>query len=131
MAVTVSSFRGIFPEFADTTTYPDARITFFLTEATLRLLPNVWSELLDTGVAYLVAHRLALSGGSMTSGSNGQTSTSARPPGLITSASEGSVSVSFDVSASAIEGAGDLNLTVYGREFASLAASISVGALQF
>ena len=132
MALTVSDFRTIFPEFADADAYPDARITFALTEAGLRLLPGVWGDLLDSGLAYYTAHRLALAS-PLTKGSGDQPATAAvlQAPGLVTSKAVGPVSKSMDVSVGAVDGAGEFNLTTYGRQFASMADTVAVGAMQF
>lgn len=129
----VATFRGVFPEFGDTTAYPDARIAFALQEASLRLLPQIWGELRDSGIAYYVAHRLALAGATKAAtSSGGQASTGVLPaPGIVTSKAVGSVSKSMDVSVGSVDGAGDFNLTLYGREYASLAATIAVGVMQF
>lgn len=133
MAFTVGQFREIFPEFADDARYPDARIAFAISEASLRLLPNVWGELLDTGMAYFVAHRLALASPLTPAQGNGGTATASVVPaaGLVTSKSVGGVSKSMDVSVGQTEGAGEFNLTSYGQTFASMAATVAVGAMQF
>lgn len=132
MALTAADFRAIFPEFADTTAYPDTRIAFVLTEAGLRLLPSVWGELLDTGTAYFVAHRLAVASPVKASSAGGTGTASVAPaPGVVTSKAVGSVSKSMDVSIGAIKDAGEWNATTYGREFAGLAATVAAGAMQF
>jgi hypothetical protein len=131
VALDPASFRAIFPEFADAATYPDARLTFVINEASLRLLPTVWGDLLDTGVAYYAAHRLALAGTIRPGVNGGAASVVAPTLGLVTSKSVGPVSKSVDVSTGSVDGAGEYNLTVYGREFAQLAASVTVGAMQF
>ncbi len=132
MALTVSAFREIFPEFADEARYPAARIAFAISEASLRLLPNVWGELLDTGMAYFVAHRLALAS-PLVAGQGSAPATAQIVPasGLVTGKSVGGVSKSMDVSVGQTEGAGEFNLTSYGQTFASMAATVAVGAMQF
>lgn len=125
------AFRTIFPEFSDATAYPDARLTFVLNEASLRLLPEVWGDLLDSGLAYYAAHRLALSG-TVRLGVNGGAATVALPTlGVVTSKSVGPVSKGIDVSLGSVDGAGEFDTTLYGRAFAQLAASVAVGAMQF
>lgn len=132
MALDPSAFRAIFPEFSDTTAYPDARVQFALNEAALRLLPQVWGGLLDTGTAYFVAHRLALTSPVRAGVNGGPTQARLAPaPGLVTSSSVGSVSKGLDVSTSAVDGAGEWNATTYGREFAGLAATVAAGAMQY
>lgn len=131
MALDPASFRAIFPEFADPAAYPDARLTFVLNEASLRLLPEVWGDLLDSGLVYYAAHRLALSG-AVRPGVNGGAATVSLPTlGVVTSKSAGPLSKGIDVSLGSVEGAGEFDTTIYGRAFAQLAASVAVGAMQF
>lgn len=132
MTITSASFRQIKPEFANETTYPDAAISFALAEAAQRLLPSVWGGLLDTGTVYFVAHRMALSS-PVTAGIGGKPATTALAPspGIVTGKSVGPVSKSMDVSMGSIDGAGEWNTTIYGRQFFGLAASVTVGAMQF
>lgn len=130
--MTVAGFRAIFPEFASVDAYPDARVSFALNEASVRLLPGVWGELLESGLAYYAAHRLALSSVLVKApGAGAATATPLAPPGIVTSKAVGGVSKSMDVSIGSVDGAGDFNLTTYGRQFASLAATVAVGAMQF
>lgn len=131
MTVTTQSFRQVFPEFGDSNAYPDARITFVLTEASLRLLPNVWGELLDTGVSYYAAHRLALASKLIGTGSNGQAVGAPLSIGVVSSKSVGPVSKSIDTGVGSVDGAGEYNSTPYGRTFFQLASSVAVGAMQF
>lgn len=58
MAVTPQSFIAARPEFAKTQL---SVIQAMLDEATTELDPTVWNALLDQGVSYLAAHKLALS----------------------------------------------------------------------
>lgn len=131
-----AGFREIFPEFGDEARYPDARIQFGLLEASLRLTEGVWGELRESGIAYYVAHTLALAGPVLATQGGGQDRQFPLPApglatGLVTSKSVGPVSKSYDVSVGQTDGAGAWNLTTYGQIFATLAASVAVGARQY
>ena len=58
MTVTLASFRTRFPEFAET---DDAMVQAKLDEVAVALDDRVFGARIDEAVAYLVAHRLALS----------------------------------------------------------------------
>lgn len=134
MPVTTGQFRGIFPEFADTARYPDMRIDFAIREASLRLLPGVWGELLDSGIAYYVAHGLALFGPTQVATQAGA-GVAPRAPGtatgLVSSKSIDKVSVGYDTSTGQTDGGGAFNTTIYGQTYLTLVASVGVGAIQF
>lgn len=129
----LATFREIFPEFtADR--YPDAKVGFYLTEASVRLLPEVWGDLLGSGVGNYVAHMLTIGTPAAVSNVNGQSAPFRAPglaTGLVTSKSVGSVSKSYDVSVGQTDGGGSFNLTTYGQTFLTLASSVTVGARQF
>ena len=61
MAVDVSMFRARFPEFTDTTEYPDTRIEIFIEDAQLVYMgadEKRWSGKYDYAQAHLAAHLL-------------------------------------------------------------------------
>lgn len=125
-------FRQIYPAF-DAQRYPDGMVQFHLGSASARLLPSVWGELRDDGIALYVAHRLALAGPVVTAGGSGGATFPAPGPakGLVSSKSVGGASISYDTSAGQTEGGGDWNLTSYGQQFLTLASAVAVGAMQF
>ncbi len=127
-------FRQIYPAF-DAQRYPDAAVQFQITSASTRLLPQVWGDLRDEGIALYVAHRLALAGPAAVASSGGGSTVPVPAPGLakglVSSKSVGGVSLSYDTNAGQTDGGGDWNLTTYGQQFLTLAMSVTVGAMQF
>jgi hypothetical protein len=126
MAFDISTFRTNFPEFTDTTKYPDARITFWYNVAYKMLNIERWGDFLDEGYSLFVAHNITLS----------EVNTAAvaipgnvpgRNTSLISSKSVGGVSVSLDNQASLEDAAGNYNETVYGRQFIRLSRIVGMG----
>ena len=61
MADSNADFRTNFPEFASTTTYPEAQLTFWRTFAETLLYDQCrWADLRDYGIQLVMAHNLAL-----------------------------------------------------------------------
>ncbi len=54
------TFRTIFPEFLDTTAYPDASVTFWLGIAANFINVDRWGTLADLGTALFTAHYLSV-----------------------------------------------------------------------
>ncbi len=128
MTVTASSFRIDFPEFADTTLYPDAGVNYWLTAAGLLLNVQRWSTVLDLGTELFAAHNLVIERKAQAEAANGA------PPGISTgpvaSKSVDKASISYDVGAGIVPGAGHWNLTVFGTRFIALSRLISAGPIQ-
>lgn len=130
MTVTNASFRQDFPAFANTTSYPDGMVTFWLTFATNLLTPAAdrWGAMFDQGVELVMAHNLTIEYRSNTLASVGA------PPGEATgmtnNKSVDKVSTGFDTASVAEEGGGHWNLTNYGSRFLRLARMIGAGPIQ-
>src|ERR1700731_2037510 len=111
MTVTPSSFRADFPEFASSTTYSDAVITFWLNLGVLLFDPSLWSTLVDTATELFIAHNLVLEQQAQNSVNNGGV------PGInsgpLSSKSVDKVSAGYDVGAATLDGFGNFNLTTY------------------
>lgn len=121
-----ATFRAIMPEFADVAAFPDARVGFWLASSLARLPEDRWGGLWAQGVALLTAHQLYLSRrriGAMAGSGGG----SLAP---VSSKSVGAVSVAYDNSLGAIEGAGAWNLSPYGVEFWQLCQLVGMGGTQ-
>jgi hypothetical protein len=123
MTVDAVKFRADFPEFADTATYPDSMVAFWLSFA-LRMLPaDRWADLIDHGVELMTAHQLALAARA-----------GKGAPGAIlapqTAKSVDKVSVSYDTGAVRLENAGHWAGTSYGMQFLQLARMIGAGGMQ-
>lgn len=56
--MTLTEFKTQFPEFRSV---PDPMLTAHLNAAALECSEEVWGTLLDQGIAYLAAHKMALS----------------------------------------------------------------------
>lgn len=123
------TFRSHFPEFGDTTAYPDTQVQFYLDISSASLDPNQWGTLLQPGVELMTAHMLALSAYAMR-GSGAPGSVPGAAGGLVSSKSVSKVSVSYDVSVTAMEGAGPWNYTIYGQRFFWLMRMVGIGGYE-
>lgn len=128
MTISNDQFRANFPEFASTSTYPDAVVTFWFTFAYLLLNAGRWGNLLDYGAQFFVAHNLVLEGLAQAEAANGA------PPGTtvgpISSKSVGAVSVQYDTTSGVSPDDSRWNLTQYGTQFARLFKIIGAGPIQ-
>lgn len=124
----VSQFRQSFPEFDDTTTYPDSLVQFWMTVAVSLVNADRWGDLTDLGIALVTAHHLALAVKDQkmaaVGGVPGQVS------GPQSSKAVDKVSASYDTSAVAIKDGGFWNATMYGVRYLSLAMMMGAGGMQ-
>ena len=126
MAVTATTFRARFPEFSDTTAYPDARIEIFIEDTQLIYMgadENRWSGKYDYAQAYLVAHLLV-------SGEASEAGDSSVKVGPVSSKSAGGVSVTRAVATKNRSDGDDFYMgTVYGQRFLMTRNVCFVGVL--
>ncbi|WP_261524129.1 DUF4054 domain-containing protein [Burkholderia multivorans] len=124
----VPQFRQSFPEFDDTTTYPDSLVQFWMTVAVSLVNADRWGDLTDLGIALVTAHHLALAVKDQkmvaVGGVPGQVS------GPQSSKAVDKVSASYDTSAVAIKDGGFWNATMYGVRYLSLAMMMGAGGMQ-
>ncbi|AOJ93099.1 hypothetical protein WK22_09345 [Burkholderia multivorans] len=124
----VSQFRQSFPEFNDTTTYPDSLIQFWMTVAVSLVNADRWGDLTDLGIALVTAHHLALAVKDQKMAAVGGV------PGQVTgpqsSKAVDKVSASYDTAAVAIKDGGFWNATMYGVRYLSLAMMMGAGGMQ-
>ncbi|AOJ93322.1 hypothetical protein WK22_10595 [Burkholderia multivorans] len=124
----VSQFRQSFPEFNDTTTYPDSLVQFWMTVAVSLVNAERWGELTDLGIALVTAHHLALAVKDQKMAAVGGV------PGQVTgpqsSKAVDKVSASYDTAAVAIKDGGFWNATMYGVRYLSLAMMMGAGGMQ-
>jgi hypothetical protein len=113
--LTTAQFRTDFPEFADTTTYPDSTIQFWINFAYLMLNATMWGTTLNMGLELFVAHNMVLEANAQITASVGGLPGVSR--GVIASETPGAVSISYDTGSGVQQGAGHWNLTVYGTRF--------------
>jgi hypothetical protein len=121
------TFRSHFPEFGDTTKYPDSQVQFYLDMSSAALDPLVWVTLIQPGVELMTAHMLALSAYAMQGSGNGVPGLA---KGLMTNKSVSKVSVGYDVNVTAMEGAGPWNYTMYGQRFYWLMRMVGIGGYE-
>lgn len=128
MTVTAAQLRTDFPEFADTTLYPDSGINFWLNIAGNMLNASRFGNLLDVGTELFTAHNIVLERQAQAAALNGA------PPGIqqgpISSKGVDKVSISYDTQAAIELEAGHWNLTVYGTRFIKLARMFGAGPVQ-
>jgi hypothetical protein len=122
---TIAQFRSDFPEFASSTKYTDATITFWAGIADKLLNVERWDDLLLYGTELFIAHNLVSSVLNVADEAAGDTAGMSSAP--YASESAGGVSASFDNSSILVEGAGDFNSTNYGRRFMELAKIVGMG----
>ena len=114
----IATFRAVFPEFSNSTTYSDAQITFFLTQGTNVMNANIWGTLFDQGVGYYIAHNLVLAQRRAKSVASG--GTPGVTQGAVSSKGVDKVNVSYDTNSVALEKGGMYNQTDYGIQFLQL-----------
>nr|WP_310616939.1 DUF4054 domain-containing protein [Pantoea cypripedii] len=125
----VSDFRTAFPQFADTTRFPDAQVTFRLNLADVLLSEKTTGKAMFPYLVELfVAHYMALwradSRAAAMGGAGGSTN------GVQASKSVDKVSVSYDTGATLNPEAGFWNNTRYGAEFWQLIIMFGAGGRQ-
>jgi hypothetical protein len=121
--LTVAQFRAMFMAFADPTTYPDATIQQWLDLAPLD--PYIWDARYPLGQGLWTAHELAKFGPGGLAATGGPSGLG----GIVQSKGVGPVSVSYDTAiGSEGELAGQYNMTIYGRQFWSMAKLLGIGA---
>jgi hypothetical protein len=128
MAVTVASFRSTFPEFTDTTLFPDASITFWKSVASQLVNPSRWKAMTDTGVMLLTAHYVVFAARDAASAEAG--GIPGESQGVISGKTVDSLSYSVDTSVVAGAAKGDLALSSYGLRYSRLARLFGIGGLQ-
>lgn len=127
MTITATQLRTDFPEFTDTTKYPDATVNFWLGVAVLTLPADRWDTLLDFGTELYTAHHLVVSAQAV---EDAETGTPGEATGPTTSKSVDKVSVGYDTASLALENGAFYNLSTYGIQFLQLARMIGSGGIQ-
>lgn len=126
--VTPGSFRLLFNGFADPKVYSDTTIEMWVAIGTSLVNPARWAELTDYGVSLWVAHRLALIQRDILTARAGGIPGAVQ--GALTSKSVDKVSAGYDVSKIQLDNAGDLNMTSYGIQFATMRRQMGAGGMQ-
>ena len=123
-----ADFRSSFPEFSDTSAYPDSQLDFWSSIAENQLISTVWGNIWAKAVMLYVAHEITLSA------QNKVSATIGGPPGqsggVAASKTVGSVSVSYDQNTTREKDAGFWNLTNYGTQLFRLMKLYGAGCIQ-
>lgn len=128
MSLTPATFRGQFPEFACTVTYPDAQISFWSGLAVTLVNPQRFTDILDYATALFVAHHLVV--GALNQASAATGGAPGEVAGPKTSKAVDKVSVSYDTASTTLEGGGFWNSTSYGVRLLQMARMYGAGGLQ-
>jgi len=124
--VTIGSFREDFPVFANTATWPDDQIQFWINIATSMLNQCRWGDQWKIAIDLYVAHNIVLEA---YSAGGGDLPGLAR--GVVSGESGAATSVSYDVPSATVAGASHWNLTIYGIRLARLISFFGAGPIQF
>ena len=128
-------FEADFPQFYSnvngtyTSLLPSSILTQFIDSANASVLPSRWGEMWRYAAGLYVAHFATLYLQTYSDGSTSQAAAAAgQQAGLVSSASMGDTSVSYDNSAAAAgtEKWGAWNLTKYGTQLATMARTIGM-----
>lgn len=124
----LSAFRAAFPEFTNTTKYPDAQLTFWSAFAEAQLPLCVWKDTKPFAVYLYTAHEITMAY------QNVQSSTSGGTPGvqggIANTKTVGSVTVGYDQTLNSEKDAGWWNNTNYGKQLYRLIKIFGAGAIQ-
>lgn len=125
---TVSDFRRDFPQFSDTTKYPDPVIQFRLNLADVLIDGSAMGEMFPYLAELFVAHYMALNAADTAAGVMGGAGGSTS--GVVASKSVDKVSVSYDNSSTLNPDAGFWNFSRYGAEFWQMIQFFGYGGIQ-
>lgn len=128
LVLDIAAFRKSFPEFSDTSRYPDTQITFWGNLAELQVNQNRWGTAWSTGVQLYVAHEITLAAQNAKAGAIG--GVPGGQSGPVNTKTVGSVTVGYDTTVAAEKDAGYWNLTSYGKQFIRLARIFGAGVTQ-
>jgi hypothetical protein len=118
----------LFNGFNDPKVYSDGTIQMWVTLAQSLVNPDRWAELTDYGVSLWVAHRLALIQRDVLTARAGGIPGAVQ--GVLSAKAVDKVSASYDVSKIQLDNAGDLNMTSYGIQFATMRRQMGAGGMQ-
>lgn len=124
----IAQFRQNFPEFADTTAYPDPQITFWSGIAEKMVNKCVWDCMYENGVMLYTAHELVLARQNEMAAAVG--GLPGQGGGIASNKTVGSVSVGYDPNSTTEKNAGWWNLTNYGKQFYRLVRIFGSGCIQ-
>lgn len=125
---TVSNFRRDFPQFTDTTKFPDTVVQLRLNLADALIDGSAMGDMFPYLAELFVAHYMALYASDTAAGALGGVGGSTS--GVVASKSVDKVSVSYDNSSTLNADAGFWNFSRYGAEFWQLLQFFGCGGIQ-
>lgn len=137
-AYTIAMFYQDYPQFKKVNTesgfVPDSIMSVFIQMVNSTVSPDRWGEAWRLGAGLFVAHYVTMylrqnKGNTDGSTTASQAADSGALLGIVSSASLGDASVSYDTSSAtqATQNWGQWNLTTYGQQYASLARVFVIG----
>lgn len=123
-----TAFRKAFPEFNDTSLYPDESLDFWGGIAETQVNPSRWHNMTERGIYLYTAHELVLASQSARAAAAG-----GMPGGMsgpMNTKTVGSVTAGYDTQLAGEKDAGHWNLTTYGKQFIRLARMFGAGVIQ-
>lgn len=124
----IADFRTNFPEFASTTAYPDATITFWSGVAEKLLDECIWKDMYTTAVQLYTAHELVLARQNVRASTAG--GVPGQSEGIKNNKTVGSVSAGYDSAIQSEKDAGWWNMTNYGKQLYRLMQIFGAGVVQ-
>lgn len=123
----ITAFREAFPQFADTTAYPDARLTAAASFVESMLPQCRWGAGWDYACMLYLAHLLVITG---PSGAGGGGTSGGGVTGPVTAKAVDKVSVSYDAGAVTYDGQAFWNMSRYGIQLFQLIQMFGAGPIQ-
>lgn len=123
-----ATFRKNLPEFANSATYTDAAIDFWLGMGVIMLNACRWGAALDYGLMLFTAHNMVLEAQAAASAAKG--GIPGTQTGVLSGKALGKASITYDAQAGLLPDAGHWNLTNYGTRFIQMARMIGSGGFQ-
>jgi hypothetical protein len=124
--LTPATFRAMFTAFTDATIYPDATVQVWLDLGAALIDCCSWGSFYQMGQGLWTAHELAKMQMAALQGTGNPSGVS----GIVNNKSVGPVSVGYDTQIGIEEGAGQYNLTIYGRQYYHFAQLFGMGPIQ-
>lgn len=122
-------FRADFPEFANTTVYPDATLTLWLGAAPNFVNECRWGTLSTLGMELWAAHNIVLSARDQDAVAVG--GQPGEMTGPVAAKAIDRVSVSYSPADAAMQNGKDFNLTTYGVRYLKMARMMGAGGSQY
>lgn len=125
----ISVFRSNFPEFSNTTTYPDPQLTFWASIAETMLNQCKFGSVMwPNAVMLYVAHEITLAAQNVQAASVG--GSPGQSGGIANNKTVGAVSVGYDSQIQSEKDAGWWNRTTYGQQLWRWIQMFGAGCIQ-